>query len=93
MKKRAMILSGLAIFDLGVIVIPAAADAAPAAQAGGPVAQRETVDSKHGKVTGIKVNLHDMQAVRACGLKLGKIVQVAGQALCELPTDPRSNPR
>lgn len=85
MKKTAIILAGAVAFDLGVLVVagqaaeaPKAPAAAPAATARGKVFPKVEIDHFYLKVDAVNT-------ARACDHKHGKVVDVAGVAMCQLP--------
>lgn len=96
MKKSVIILAGAIAFDLGVLVVTGQAAETPKAPAG-PQAPALTVRKAGEKpVEYLKIKLTDVlissyaidrtNTAEGCGLKSGKVVNVAGVPTCQLPS-------
>ena len=102
MKKSVIILAGAIAFDLGVMVVVGQAAETPKGPAG-PQAPASTVRKAGEKpVEYLKIKLTDVlvssyaldrtNTAEGCGLKSGKVVNVAGVPTCQLPapTTPKN---
>ncbi len=98
MKTAAIILAGAIAFDLGVVVVAARAAETPNGPGAAPAEAGLTVRKAGGKsVEYLKIKLTDVlvssyaidakNTAKSCLDKLGKVVNVAGVATCQLPTN------
>lgn len=85
MKKTAIILAGAVAFDLGVLVVAGHAAEAPKAPAAAPATEGVSLNFAKIKVDYIYMKLDAINTARACDHKYGKVVDVAGMPMCQLP--------
>lgn len=102
MRKTALILAGALAFDLGVLVVAGHAVEAPKGPDGTPA---PTTVRKAGTKSDeyLKIKLNDVlvssyaidrtHTARGCEIKLGKVIDVAGMPVCQLPATAAPAPR
>lgn len=104
MRKATLVLAGALAFDLGVLVVAGQAAEAPKASDGAPApalagrAGRASADHIDKTTTYMKFKLNDVlvsgyaidrnNTARGCEIKLGKVIDVAGVPVCQLPAAP-----
>ncbi|MBI5941996.1 MAG: hypothetical protein HY859_16390 [Caulobacterales bacterium] len=98
MRKTALILAGAMAFDLGVLVVAGQAAEAPKSPNGAPAPTtvRKSDDYLKIKLTEVLVSSYAIDrthTAKGCEAKLGKVIDVAGMPVCQLPAAPAPAPR
>ena len=97
MRKSALVVAGALAFDLGVMVVagqaaeaPKSADGTPASTTVRKAGHKSTEYMKY-KLTDVIVSSYAIDrtnTARGCEIKLGKVIDVAGMPVCQLPAAP-----
>ncbi len=97
MRKSALVVAGALAFDLGVMVVAGQAAEAPKTADGTP-ASTTVRKAGHKSTEYLKFKLNDVlvsgyaidrnNTARGCEIKLGKVIDVAGMPVCQLPAAP-----
>lgn len=96
MRKSALVLAGALAFDLGVFVVAGQAVEAPKTpESGAPTTVRKAGAKSDEylkiKLTDVLVSSYTIDrnhTARDCESKHGKVVEVAGMPVCQLPAAP-----
>ncbi|WP_340643795.1 hypothetical protein [Phenylobacterium sp.] len=83
MKTPALILAGALVFDLGVVVVGAQAAEAPKPSA--PKADGTSLNFSKVEIDYIYIKFDTVNSRQACAHKSGKVVDVKGIPMCQLP--------
>ena len=102
MRKTAIVMAGALAFDLGVLVVagqaaeaPKAPTATPAPQATDKYIEKQTGYLKY-KMTDVLVSSYAIDrtnTAKGCEHKLGKVIDVNGMPVCQLPAKPAPSAR
>jgi hypothetical protein len=101
MRTAAIVLAGALTFDLGILVAAGqAAEAPKAPESGAPSTVRKAGTKSDEylkfKLTEVLVTSYAIDrthTARDCEIKLGKVIDVAGMPVCQLPAAPAPAPR
>lgn len=101
MRTAAIVLAGALTFDLGVLVVAGqAAEAPKAPQSGAPAPLRKagtkSDDYLKIKLTDVLISSYAIDSAntaQGCKSKHGKVIDVAGMPMCQLPAAPAPAPR
>lgn len=102
MRKTAIVMAGALAFDLGILVVAGqAAEAPKAPESGAPAttvrkAGEKPVEYLKHKLTDVLVSSYAIDrtnTAQGCEHKLGKVIDVNGMPVCQLPAKPAPSAR
>ncbi|MDP1632745.1 MAG: hypothetical protein Q8L66_15120 [Caulobacter sp.] len=86
MKKTALILAGALAFDLGVLVVGAQAADAPRRPTATPGEPGVSLNFAKVEIDYFYIKIDAVTSRQACEHKSGKVVDVKGLPMCQVPT-------
>lgn len=92
MRKSVILLAGAVAFDLGVLVVAGQAAEAPKRPTSTPAAPSLSLNFIKIDIDHSYLKLDGVNTARSCDHKHGKVVDVAGVPMCQLPVKGASTP-